>query len=435
MFAEICLSCCSYNFGFPLQKGISETATDYLTGGEEELMKQAKEATDYLTSGGGLFARLAEQAAGAIPTRERDVGVSSFVEETYEKLFYTNKIIVEPFEEVFAKTLGQYSPFAAQQEKKEQDTVSMEDEPLLPKSTAEESKEHGTNVCSASGNEPVQDILRNESAVLGLVVFVACSVTISQHSEIQIPLNVVASWLTAAFILGYIVSTKRHGQQKMKEEELELERRKSVLLSVRLGADVSGPTVTAGQSLSLPRGFWTALLNERAEVEVCDLLKERALKYTSTDGKSLRQLLRLRGTDMFLSDRPEEQLWKDELLLKCGLRDRPTFFVNGIFPWGSYLVYFDLPPWVKKFSDIVEEESDSVDIKALKVSSLFVRLRRLVWDTFSSRSASSAHGRYGFIVALAFSQRRCGLSELSIVCHARYYRCQPGGKNGSSHPK
>jgi hypothetical protein len=62
------------------------------------------------------------------------------------------------------------------------------------------------------------------------------------------------------------------------------------------------------------------------------------------------------------------------IFASCGLRDRPTFLVNALFPWGSYLVYFELPPWVKKFENISEDEGDHVDIKAFKVSSLCVQL-------------------------------------------------------------
>jgi hypothetical protein len=36
--------------------------------------------------------------------------------------------------------------------------------------------------------------------------------------------------------------------------------------------------------------------------------------------------------------------------------------------WGSLLIYFEMPSWVKDFNaSIVEEETDAEDVKALKV--------------------------------------------------------------------
>eukprot|EP00978_Attheya_sp_CCMP212_P036653 scaffold167959_cov59-Attheya_sp.AAC.1 len=211
----------------------------------------------------------------------------------------------------------------------------------------------------SKGEQP-SDLTRNESFVLlGVVLVLTIAVSHMEKAEISVPISVTALWLTIAFLLGYIVSEKRQTTRKEHHEKAELARQKAVLLA---GAKESV------KDDSVPSDFSSVLMNyeEPEQIEACDLLKERTLKYTSTDGSTLNQLIRLIGSEMFLSDRPEEELWKDKLLLSCGLRDRPTFLVNALFPWGSYLVYFELPPWVKKFENISEEEGDHVDIKAFK---------------------------------------------------------------------
>jgi hypothetical protein len=42
--------------------------------------------------------------------------------------------------------------------------------------------------------------------------------------------------------------------------------------------------------------------------------------------------------------------------------------INIWTQWGSLLIYFEMPSWVKDFdASLVEEETDAEDVKALKV--------------------------------------------------------------------
>ena len=47
--------------------------------------------------------------------------------------------------------------------------------------------------------------------------------------------------------------------------------------------------------------------------------------------------------------------------------------------WGSILIYFEMPSWVKDFNaSLVEEETDAEDVKALKVRFVFHHIHVLV---------------------------------------------------------
>jgi hypothetical protein len=161
----------------------------------------------------------------------------------------------------------------------------------------------------SKGEQP-SDLTRNETFVLlGAILVLSIALSHVEKAEISVPISVTASWLTVAFLLGYIVSEKRQTTRKEHHEKEELARQKAMLLA---GAKESV------KDDSLPSDFSSVLLNyeEPEQIEACDLLKERTLKYTSTDGSTLNQLIRLIGSDMFLSDRPEEELWKDNFLLR-----------------------------------------------------------------------------------------------------------------------
>ena len=80
-------------------------------------------------------------------------------------------------------------------------------------------------------------------------------------------------------------------------------------------------------------------------------------------------LFQLRGIDVFKTEsgfQPEEKIWRQPILEENGLFDVPTFVVNLLLPWANLVCYFQMPDWVKKFSDIKEYEDDSEDTKALK---------------------------------------------------------------------
>jgi Ca2+/Na+ antiporter len=164
------------------------------------------------------------------------------------------------------------------------------------------------------GEQP-SDLTRNESFVLlGVVLVLTIAVSHMEKVEISVPISVTALWLTVAFLLGYIVSEKRQTTRKEHHEKEELARQKAVLL-----AGAKEPV----KDDSVPSDFSSVLMNyeEPEQIEACDLLKERTLKYTSTDGSTLNQLIRLIGSEMFLSDRPEEELWKDKLLLRFVIKE------------------------------------------------------------------------------------------------------------------
>jgi len=164
------------------------------------------------------------------------------------------------------------------------------------------------------GEQP-SDLTRNESFVLlGVVLVLTIAVSHMEKVEISVPISVTALWLTVAFLLGYIVSEKRQTTRKEHHEKEELARQKAVLL-----AGAKEPI----KDDSVPSDFSSLLMNyeEPEQIEACDLLKERTLKYTSTDGSTLNQLIRLIGSEMFLSDRPEEELWKDKLLLRFVIKE------------------------------------------------------------------------------------------------------------------
>ena len=62
----------------------------------------------------------------------------------------------------------------------------------------------------------------------------------------------------------------------------------------------------------------------------------------------------------------------NKYLIRDGLRDKPTFIINIMTTWANISIYLEMPSWVKKFDSIVETESDSNEIKALKVTDFLV---------------------------------------------------------------
>ena len=69
---------------------------------------------------------------------------------------------------------------------------------------------------------------------------------------------------------------------------------------------------------------------------------------------SLAYLASLRF-DIFLTDIGQKDLHEHPSLLKAGIRDKPTFILNGLLPWANMAVYLELPSWVKKFNDLPKE--------------------------------------------------------------------------------
>ena len=77
-------------------------------------------------------------------------------------------------------------------------------------------------------------------------------------------------------------------------------------------------------------------------------------------------LFKLRGMDVFRADIPEERVCRQPILEQNGLRDVPTFIVNLMLPGANLVVYFQMPSWIRKFGDVVEEKDDAEDTKAFK---------------------------------------------------------------------
>jgi hypothetical protein len=94
-----------------------------------------------------------------------------------------------------------------------------------------------------------------------------------------------------------------------------------------------------------------------------DLAKATA---DTLDDFVIEPILKLRGMDVFLTDQLEDQVASHPWLVSQGLRNVPTLVVNTLTQWGHILVYFEMPVWVQDWNNIVEDESDPDDVKALK---------------------------------------------------------------------
>lgn len=119
------------------------------------------------------------------------------------------------------------------------------------------------------------------------------------------------------------------------------------------------------------------------------------------DASSLKEdvidpLFRLRGMDIFLTEHMEEgaedNMSEHPFLIKqvnnccnrhgcfvvynhltrlafahrSGLRDSPSFVVNMMTQWANILLYFEMPEFVEEWDNIVEQDDDPDDVKALK---------------------------------------------------------------------
>lgn len=80
----------------------------------------------------------------------------------------------------------------------------------------------------------------------------------------------------------------------------------------------------------------------------------------------------LKGMDVFLCEAdggvPETKVADHTWFVEHGLRATPTFIVNLSTQWGNILLYFSLPEWLKDWESVKENDQDSKEIKALKVS-------------------------------------------------------------------
>lgn len=82
--------------------------------------------------------------------------------------------------------------------------------------------------------------------------------------------------------------------------------------------------------------------------------------------KAIEPLFRLRGMDVFLTEDAEYDLANHPFLIENGLRDRPTFIINALTPWGNICMYFEMPSWITSWDHFEEKEDDPEDVIALK---------------------------------------------------------------------
>uniref|UniRef100_A0A7S2YC98 Protein ENHANCED DISEASE RESISTANCE 2 C-terminal domain-containing protein n=1 Tax=Entomoneis paludosa TaxID=265537 RepID=A0A7S2YC98_9STRA len=81
----------------------------------------------------------------------------------------------------------------------------------------------------------------------------------------------------------------------------------------------------------------------------------------------VQPVLQVRGMDIFMTDDPAFDVSNHPWFLKQGLRDTPTFLINGVTQWGNILVYFALPEWVHDLQESLQEtDQDPTDVRALK---------------------------------------------------------------------
>jgi len=166
----------------------------------------------------------------------------------------------------------------------------------------------------------------------------------------QLPLQVVALWLSLFFLEGYIVAENRcdtayqvvlHQMQHQMQDQQKLLSQSSLQNSTNTSEDASiaqqrrtflesilrmnysterveVPSLKAEKTLILPRGFFSCLQKESSEPAVSELLIKRLLRsesHTRTpDGMGIIPICKYRGMDIFLTDSPEDPIYKNRHL-------------------------------------------------------------------------------------------------------------------------
>jgi hypothetical protein len=245
----------------------------------------------------------------------------------------------------------------------------------------------------------------------------------------QIPLSASLTWLIVAFIAGYEVALFRFmptalGEEEDFTEDLTIPSEINVPI---MSQPKRGYSILRRVSTKLPKGLKiqmpkkikaenlrSALATKRGEqfrwqrsarAKVSEPLMKRLLRnpmyqrkpevesmvdtvssedgsentkmgaFALPDADSLRQdvvepLFRLRGMDIFMTEEleggAEDNMSMHPFLVENGLRDTPSFVVNMMSQYANILIYFEMPSWLKDWDNIVEEEDDPDDVKALK---------------------------------------------------------------------
>jgi hypothetical protein len=172
----------------------------------------------------------------------------------------------------------------------------------------------------------------------------------------QLPLQVVALWLSLFFLEGYIVAENRcdaaykvvldqmqeqlnllsqaslpNAKNRPEDASMAQQRRTFLESILRLNYSaerVKVPSLKAERTLVLPKGFFSCLQKESSEPAVSEILIKRLLRsesHTRTpDGMGIIPICKYRGMDILLTDSPEDPIYKNrhlnELVVKCSLR-------------------------------------------------------------------------------------------------------------------
>jgi len=254
----------------------------------------------------------------------------------------------------------------------------------LNESTATVNKSRG--VCLA----------KQENGLLLFLIITVIAATYMEWQEIKnnhFPFHVTALWMALMFLEGFIVAENRCDAKYKKaldelkkipsrsssmstiaSEDDHVQNRRSFLLNA-MSMVIAKPeaipsAVKVDRAFSLPSGFYSCLQKEMTEPNISEFLLKRLLRpapHTRTpDGKGIIPMCKYRGMDVFLTDSAEDPIHKNVYLNKCGLRNVPTLVINVILAWANFVVYYEMPHWVKNFDDIEIEESDPDDVKVFK---------------------------------------------------------------------
>jgi hypothetical protein len=192
-------------------------------------------------------------------------------------------------------------------------------------------------------------LANRENFLLLIICITTTGVTYLYWEDImknRLPLQVVALWMSLMFLEGYIIAENRCDakfkvilDQKQKEldflsqssqstitdrseDTVFVQERRTFLESVlrlNYSADrVVVPSVKAKRPLTLPKGFFSCLQNECVEPTISESLLKRLLRpasHTKTpDGKGIIPICKYRGMDIFLTDSPEDPIYKNRYL-------------------------------------------------------------------------------------------------------------------------
>jgi hypothetical protein len=97
-------------------------------------------------------------------------------------------------------------------------------------------------------------------------------------------------------------------------------------------------------SIFVPLKFGTTNLAHRSSPVLPSFLV-RGKNYLIDGKKSFSDgtLFPFRGADLFLTKNPPEHIGRHPALMDGKLREKPTFLINFLLPWGTLILYFEIP--------------------------------------------------------------------------------------------